>query len=88
LVVSGTVPAIGQASQLTATKKIMLSDGTRLDVTKQATWSSSNTTVATITAAGGLLTVLTPGCAEITATYQEVSGKLDLGPPNGAGCWD
>jgi hypothetical protein len=74
--VTGTEPAVGQTSQLTA--KAILSNGTQ-DVTTQATWSSSNSAVATVTT-GGLLTVLQPGTADITATYQGVSGKFSLSP--------
>jgi len=84
--VTGTIPAVGQTSELTA--KATLSNGTTQDVTTQAMWSSSNTIVATVTS-GGLLKVLQPlGCAEITATYQGMSGKLSVGPPAGQGCWD
>jgi hypothetical protein len=42
-----------------------------------ATWSSSNSAVATVTT-GGLLTVLQLGTAVITATYQSVSGRFSL----------
>jgi hypothetical protein len=66
ITVTGTVPAVGQASQLTA--KATQSNGTSQDVTAQATWSSSNTAVATVTS-GGLLTLLQLGAADITATY-------------------
>jgi Bacterial Ig-like domain (group 2) len=59
--VTGTVPAVGQMSQLAA--KATLSNGTSQDVTTQATWSSSNTAVATVTA-GGLLKVLQLGGAD------------------------
>ena len=86
IAVTGTVPAAGQTSQLTATAT--LSNGTMQDVTTQATWSSSSTDAATVTS-GGLLKVLTlTSCAVITATYQGMSGQLSLGPPGGAGCWD
>src|SRR5215470_7075615 len=84
IAVTGTVPAAGQTSQLTATAT--LSNGTMQDVTTQATWSSSSTDAATVTS-GGVLKVLTTGCAVITATYQGMSGQLALGPPGGAGCW-
>ena len=60
------------------------------DVTTQAMWVSSNTTIATVTS-DGLLKVLQPGsCSQITATYQGISGTLEvnLGAPSGQGCWD
>ncbi len=75
LVVTGTVPAVGQTSQLTA--KVTLSNGTTQDVTTQATWSSSDTAVATVTS-GGLLKTLQLGTADITAAYQNLTGKLSL----------
>ena len=73
LAVTGAIPAVGQTSQLTATLK--LSDGTTRDVTGLATWQSSNAAVATVSTSG-LLRVLQLGAADITATYQTVSGKL------------
>jgi trimeric autotransporter adhesin len=73
IAVTGTVPSVGQTSQLDA--KATLSNGTSQDVTAQATWSSSNTAIATVTA-GGLLKVLALGGAQVTATYQGVSGNL------------
>jgi hypothetical protein len=85
ITVTGTVPVLGQTSQLAA--NATLSNGTSQDVTTQAMWSSSDTRVATVTSAG-LLKVLTLGCADISATYQGMSGKLSLGPPAGQGCWD
>lgn len=75
IAVTGTVPSVGQTSQLRA--KVTLSNGTSQDVTAQATWSSSNTTVATVTT-GGLLKVLQPGAADITATYQSRSGQFSV----------
>jgi hypothetical protein len=75
IAITGTVPAVGQTSQLTA--KATLSNGATQDVTIQATWSSSNTAVASV-ASGGLLKVLTPGSATITATYQNASGTLSV----------
>jgi hypothetical protein len=81
LTVTGTVPDVGRTSQLTA--RIASSNGTSQDVTTQATWSSSNTAVATVTT-GGLLKVLQLGAAEITATYQNRSGRFsvsDVAPP-------
>jgi hypothetical protein len=69
------VPSVGQTSQLRA--KVTLSNGTSQDVTAQATWSSSNTTVATVTT-GGLLKVLQLGTADITATYLGRSGQFSV----------
>ena len=67
---STTVPtAIGSTLQLTATAA--MSDGSASNVTEQATWNSSKTTVATVTR--GLVTFRAPGECDITAAYQ---GKL------------
>jgi hypothetical protein len=62
---------VNQTSQLTATEG--LTNGTNQDVTSQATWQSSNTAIATVSAAG-LVTCLALGEATITATFQGVSG--------------
>jgi hypothetical protein len=73
IAVTGAVPVAGQTSQLDA--KATLANGTIQDVTATATWTSSNTAIATVTT-GGLLKILAPGSAIITATYQGVSGML------------
>jgi hypothetical protein len=75
LAVTGTVPPVGQTSQLSA--KATLANGTIQDVTATATWSSSNTAVATVTVTG-LITLLQPGAATIKATYQGVSGQFSI----------
>jgi hypothetical protein len=59
--------------QLSATAK--LSDGTTQDVTSTAHWESSDTTVATISAAGTVF-VMGSGSVSLKATYQNVSGSL------------
>jgi hypothetical protein len=59
-----------QTSQFTATA--YFAKGTGQNVTSQATWSSTNTAVATVSAAG-LVTCVGTGTAEIRATYLGVS---------------
>ena len=83
---SGQTPAVGRPVQLTAT--VSLSDGTTRDVTTQAVWSSNNSLVATVTA-GGVVTLVTDGCATITAFYQQVIGSYGLftTPDGDAACW-
>jgi hypothetical protein len=66
----------GQTRQLTATAT--LSTGTTSDVTSQASWLSSAPAVATVSAAG-VVTALTEGDAEISATYQSVRGTAAVG---------
>jgi hypothetical protein len=73
--VTGTVPALGQSSQFTA--KATLSNGTSQDVTTQATWQSSNTAVVTVSATG-VVTAQGVGTAEISASYQNATGKLPV----------
>lgn len=59
--------------QLRATAR--LSDGTTQDQTSAAAWTSANTGVATV-AAGGLVTSVGFGVAEIAAVYRDVRGAL------------
>ncbi len=72
--VSGTTPGLGASAQFSATAT--LSNGTTQTVTSQATWASSNTSVATVTA--GTVSALTAGESDITATYQNVTGRSHL----------
>jgi uncharacterized protein YjdB len=68
--------AAGRQQVYTATAK--LSDGSTSDVTTQVTWSSSATTVATISNAAsskGLATTVAKGPATITAT---LAGKMGI----------
>ncbi len=73
IAITGTLalPAVGQTSQLVATAAF--ADGTSQVVTNQATWLSSNPTVATVTTSG-LVAALTYGTAVVTATFQGVAG--------------
>ncbi len=61
--------------QFTATAAY--ADSTTSDITASASWSSSNTAVATI-ASTGQATLLTAGASTITATYGSVSGTTLL----------
>lgn len=57
------------------------SDGTTATITTDVTWSSSDTSVAVISNAGGsngLATSLVVGSTTITATYQGISGSATL----------
>ncbi len=69
---SGPITA-GSSAQLTATA--VLSDGTTIDVTSKATWTSSDPSVATVSAAG-LITAVGPGTTTITCTYGGVTNTL------------
>ena len=67
--------AVGATQQFTATGSY--SDGSTQDMTAQVAWSSSNTSVATISNAG-LATGVAAGTATITATSGGVSGTATL----------
>jgi hypothetical protein len=65
----------GATQQFTATGTY--SDGSSQNVTSQATWSSSKTTVATISASG-LATAVSAGSTTISATLAGVTGSTTL----------
>jgi len=65
----------GTAIQLTATGKY--ADGSSIDVTSTVTWSSSNTSAATVSAAGQVLSVGL-GTFTISATLQSVTGTTSV----------
>jgi hypothetical protein len=60
---------------LTATAN--LADGSQQDVTRVATWTSSDATIATVSSSG-VMTVVRNGEVDIQATYQSVSGTSHL----------
>ncbi|MCK5795724.1 MAG: Ig-like domain-containing protein, partial [Deltaproteobacteria bacterium] len=71
--------AVAATQQYTATA--LFSDGTKKDVTKDATWKSSDESIATLsTTAGseGLTTALTTGSATISAEYMGSKGDAKL----------
>ena len=53
------------------------SDGTSYDITMQVTWSSSDTSVATVSS-DGLATAIAAGTTTITATSGSISGSTTL----------
>ena len=73
--ISGTAPIVGATVPFSATAH--LSNGTSQTITNEATWSSSNTVVATVTN-GGLVTGVGLGVADISATYQGVAGTAQV----------
>ena len=73
-----TLPA-GTNQALTATAKY--SDATTVDVTEAAVWSSSATTIATVSNASGSqgeVTAIARGTATVTATLSGVSGSTTV----------
>ena len=74
--VSGTLSVSeGSTSQLTATAN--MSDGTTMNVSNQATWATSNSTVATVSGTG-LVTGVRNGTADVTALYRGQTGRQTL----------
>jgi hypothetical protein len=74
LVVSGSLPAVGSSLQLSAFL-VSFIDLSRLSVTSLAVWTSSNPSVATVSAAG-IVTGVSPGLVEIDANYQGLTGGV------------
>jgi hypothetical protein len=73
--VSGATPTVGVTAPFSATAN--LSNGTAQAITSQATWRTSNTSVASVTN-GGAVTGVGIGEADITASYQGVSGTAHI----------
>jgi uncharacterized protein YjdB len=67
--------ALGQTLQFTATG--VYSDGSQQQLTSSAIWQTNPTSVATINAQGNL-TAVNRGVAQISATYQSVSGNASV----------
>jgi hypothetical protein len=70
--VAGSAPLAGATTQFSATATS--SDNTTQSVTNASSWSSSNSSVASVSASGAV-TGVAAGDADITATYQTISGK-------------
>lgn len=67
-------PSLAQGASLQLTATAGFSDGSHQDVTALATWNTSQTTVATVSASGDLK-AMGPGSADVTAEYQGTMGK-------------
>jgi 6-phosphogluconolactonase (cycloisomerase 2 family) len=65
------------------TATAVYSDGSQKDVSQSATWASSATTIATVSAAG-VATGLAAGTSSVSATWNGVAGNVTLTvkPPN------
>jgi hypothetical protein len=77
LVLTPSAATLAMGSSQGLTVKGSFSDGSSLDVTSGATFASSNTSVATVSATG-FVTAVRPGTATITATYNAL-GKTATG---------
>jgi uncharacterized protein YjdB len=72
-----TLPAPGTR---TLAAKALLADGSTLDVTGTATWTSDATAVASV-GAGGSVTAIAPGTAHVRATYGGVWAESTITVP-------
>lgn len=73
--VTGSAPPVGGSSSFAAAAT--LSDGTVRNVTNEANWKSSNTSVVTVNG-DGTVSASAAGEADISATYQEKTGVTHL----------
>jgi hypothetical protein len=71
--VAGTPPALGSSSQFSAVA--VFNNNSTVTVTSQATWQSSNPSVATVSGAGNV-TAVAAGPVQISASYSNVVGSL------------
>src|SRR5205085_12658525 len=75
--VTATATSVPAGDQVQMSSTANFSDGTTQYVTGTASWTSSNTGVATVST-GGAVTTHTQGSADISATYQLVSGSATV----------
>ncbi len=83
LVLTPPAPTIAKGETQAFTATGTYTDGTTPDLTGTAAWTSSDPTIASIPASGGLATGLLPGQVTITATVGSVSATatLSVTPP-------
>lgn len=70
-------PSVLSVSRKSFLARGHFSDGTTSDITSQVTWSSAQTSIATISTTG-TATTLVPGTAAISASLGSVSGSTNL----------
>lgn len=73
LLVSGFLTLDHRGHQERLQALVLYDDGTALDRSNEASWLSSNPTVARVEA-GGIVTAMSDGRCTIAATYESVSG--------------
>lgn len=81
VVISPPSPSIGPGLKVKLFAEAILSDGSSLDVTGQSTWTSSPSSVAAVSDAGGskgLVSGIAPGDAVVTATFQGIGGSTTV----------
>ncbi len=67
-------PAIGKSKTLQLSATGSYSDGSEQDLTKLASWATSQVSIAMVNASGAV-TGMTAGTAQISASYQGISGS-------------
>jgi hypothetical protein len=83
--VTPTAPSIADGTNVQLAATGIFSDGTNQDLTAQATWSSSNAPIATVSnAAGsqGLATGVSPGSSTVSAAFGGKTGSTDVAVTN------
>jgi hypothetical protein len=75
IVVTGQAPEIGGTQQFAATAT--MSDESTHDVSTEATWATSNDTVIAVSPKG-VVAAVSRGEADVSATFQNVSGKMHV----------
>lgn len=78
ITVSPTSPTLLSLSNKTFTAMGTYSDNTSVDISSSVTWSSSNTTIATISSSGGKATTVIPGSTTIAAALDGITGVAPL----------
>ncbi len=76
--VSPVGPSVAVGTSVQATATAVYSDGSKIDVTTQVAWTSSNTAVATIGAATGKAVGVASGTSTLGASYQGKAGNTTL----------
>lgn len=74
---SATGTSLKKGETTTAYARTVCADSTLRDITRIATWTSSNTSVATVSSYG-TVTAVSSGTATITATYGSLSGSVTI----------
>ena len=77
ILVTPNNPSVPVAFTLQLTATGIFLDGTNFDMTTQATWTSSNNSVATV-GGTGLVRGIAPGSVTITATLGDISGTTTI----------
>lgn len=77
ITVTPTGRTIAPDTRLPFTASGHFSDNTNQNITLDSTWASDNTAVATVST-GGTATAISPGTANISATFNGVSGSAPL----------